>query len=325
MSERVFVSELKVGEHVEQVFAVRDRILRERRDGIPFLKLRLADKTGEVDGVLWEDALGANARIVNQEFVQVKGRVERYQRSNSINISRIEAVPPEGVNTRFFLPETPRSRKELWRRMEELLKGVQNRHLSALLTAFFGDEAFATVFREAPAAKRFHHAYLGGLLEHSVAVATMAEKVAEQYPELDRDLLLAGAILHDVGKIREYKFRTSIDYTDEGRLLGHIVIGDRMVAGKIAGIPDFPEELAQKFRHLLLAHHGEMEYGSPVSIRIPEAFALHFLDNLDAKLNTVKSVIEHAGETGTHWTPYDRRLGREFFLGERDKGPPTLF
>jgi len=325
MSERTFVTGLKVGDQIDQVFAVRDRMLRERRDGIPYLKLRLADKTGELDAVLWDDALAANARIANQDFVRVRGRVERYQRSNSLNISLIEAVAAETVNTQFFLPETPRSRKELWRQIEELRAMVANRHLAALLASFFEDDTFVTLFREAPAAKKFHHAYLGGLLEHTAAVSALAVKVAERYPELDRDLLIVGAILHDVGKTHEFNFKTTIEYSDEGRLLGHIVIGDRMVADRIARIPDFPGELAHKLRHLLLSHHGELEYGSPVSIRMAEAFVLHFLDNLDAKLNTVRSVTEKLGDTDARWTPYDHRLGREFYLGEKDDGPPSLF
>ncbi len=325
MSERTFVTSLKAGDQIDQVFAVRDRMLRERKDGIPYLKFRLGDKTGELDAVMWDDALAVNARIANQDFVRVKGRVERYQRSNSLNISLIEPVPAETVNAQSFLPETPRSRKELWRQIEELRGSVTNRHLAGLLSSFFDDEAFVTQFRDAPAAKKFHHAYLGGLLEHTAAVTALAVKVAEHHPELDRDLLVTGAILHDIGKIREYTYKTMIDHSDEGRLLGHIVIGDRMVTDRVAGIPEFPEDLAHKIRHLLLSHHGELEYGSPVSIRMAEAFALHFLDNLDAKLNTVRSVTEKLGDTDARWTPYDHRLGREFYLGEKEDGPPSLF
>lgn len=324
MSERTFVMDLRAGDQVHQVFALRERTLKERRDGVPFLRLELADRTGEIDGMVWEDALATNAAIVDAEFVRVRGRVERYQRKNQLNLASVEPVPPDQVNVKFFLPETPRSRNELWRQLDEIRKSVREPYLAKLLGAFFDDEAFVVAFRDAPAAKRFHHAYIGGLLEHTTLVATLAAGLVDRYPELDRDLLIAGALLHDVGKIRELTFRTTIDYSDEGRLLGHIVIGDRMVTQRMAQIPDFPEPLAQKLRHLLLSHHGELEYGSPVSIRMAEAFALHFLDNLDAKLNTVKNISERSGETNARWTPYDSRLGRAFFLGERETGPPRL-
>ena len=324
VSERTFVSELQAGDQVDQVFALRERMLRERRDGVPFLKMQLADKTGEIEALVWDDAVSANARVVGAEFVRVKGRVERYQRRNNLNVALLEPVAAEKVNVKSFLPETPRSRKELWRQLDELRKSVREPHLARLLAAFFEEDAFVTQFVDAPAARKFHHAYLGGLLEHTTQVARLASTVADLYPGLDRDLLMTGALLHDIGKVREFKYTTSIDYTDEGRLLGHIVIGDRMVSERIAHISPFPEELTQKVRHLLLAHHGELEYGSPVGIRIGEAFVLHFLDNMDAKLNMVRMLIEQIGESDSRWTPYDWRLGRELFLGERESGPPQL-
>jgi len=199
--------------------------------------------------------------------------------------------------------------------LREVMRDISNPHVRAVIDRFLGDTDFMSRFKKAPAAKNFHHCYLGGLLEHTLSVCRLASSAALQYQNLDRDILLAGAFLHDIGKVRELSYDLQIDYTDEGRLVGHVVLGASMLDEKIAMLRGFPQELAIRLRHLILSHHGEYAFGSPKKPKFPEAFALHLLDDLDAKLNGIERIMERDREDGS-WTQYNRLLERYLLKGE---------
>jgi 3'-5' exoribonuclease len=198
--------------------------------------------------------------------------------------------------------------------LRELLGTIENKHLKELSSLFLSDRAFTARFRKAPAAKNFHHGYLGGLLEHTLAVCRLAAAVADHYPDLDRDLLLCAAFLHDIGKIREFSYTTHIEYSDEGRLLGHLVLGAAMVDEKISDLRRFPNDLAMRLKHLVLSHHGELEFGSPKRPKFLEAFALHLIDDLDAKMNGLKRFMDRDRHEGS-WTDFNRLFERYFLKG----------
>jgi 3'-5' exoribonuclease len=238
--------------------------------------------------------------------------VESYQGRKQLVISSIAAEP--GADPAEFLPKSPEPVSDLWRRLTELMLGVRHRRLKRLLRAFFEDQAFHADFSRAPAAKGAHHAYVHGLLEHTVSVGEMAVKTADHYPGLGRDLLVAGALLHDVGKVAELTLGPPIDYTDQGRLEGHLVLGVRMLDARLAGMKGFPEPLAGHLRHLLLSHHGLYEFGSPRRPKTPEAMALHLLDDLDAKLVMMRDILGSA-EEGRSWSDYNRLLERFIYTG----------
>ena len=199
--------------------------------------------------------------------------------------------------------------------LKTLANQIQNRHLRTLIDSFMADHHFVTRFKKAPAAKHFHHGYLGGLLEHTLSVSQMAVRVSEHYPELDCDLLLSGAILHDIGKIEELTVEPTIEYSNKGRLLGHIVLGVMMVEEKLKTLKDFPPELALRLNHLILSHHGEFDFGSPKRPKFLEAFALHLIDDMDAKMNAISKLLKNDRQEGS-WTVFNNLLQRYFYKGD---------
>ena len=213
-----------------------------------------------------------------------------------------------------------------WTSLRAILRQTKNSHLKALIDKFLSDRRFVSLLKKAPAAKTFHHSYLGGLLEHTYSVCEMSKAVAEHYPELDRDLLLAGAFLHDIGKIRELRFDKVIDYTDEGRLLGHLILGVSMVDEKLSAIRSFPQGLSLRLKHLILSHHGQYEFGSPKRPKFLEAFALHLIDDLDAKMNGLGRFMVKDRQEGA-WTDFNRLFERYFLkegISAEQKGRDTL-
>ncbi|MFH2100195.1 MAG: HD domain-containing protein, partial [Pseudomonadota bacterium] len=230
-----------------------------------------------------------------------------------------EACPPGDLDLSDFMPASPRDRGEMLDELKSLAATVTDPDLLELLDAFFSDPVFTEKFTSAPAAKMMHHAYLGGLLEHSLSVALLAEAAARHYPDLDRDLLVTGAVLHDIGKTTEFTWGASIDYSDPGRLLSHIVLGVQMLDEKIAGIPGFPEGRALLLRHMLISHHGSREFGSPEPGKTVEAVVLNLLDDLDAKVMGIRQFME-AQDPDASWSAFHRTLERHFYLGSREEG-----
>jgi 3'-5' exoribonuclease len=310
-----FVTQLSENESLSSTFLVKAKTLGNTRAGKAFLSVRLADKSGEIEGRVWERACEVNGRFTVNQVVRVRARVESYRDELQLNISAIEPVEPEDVDPTVFLPSTPQDPNRLWRQLKDLAARVENVHLQRLLQAFFSDRGFVRQMKRAPAAKRMHHAYLGGLLEHTVSVTRLLSRICDHYPSLNRDLLITAGILHDVGKVDEFSHELYLDYTDAGRLLGHLVLGVQRVQEKIAKIQGFPPLLALSLQHLMVSHHGEYEFGSPRRPKTPEAFALHYADDLDAKLNHLNTVLVAEKETPSRWTTFQRVLDRYIFKG----------
>lgn len=311
----IFIAEIAEGREVEGILLVKELNRGETRAGKPFLRLTLVDNSGEIGGPVWDDAEELAPLCQPGSYLQVSGRGDSYQGSPQLKIGRISPVDPSSVDPADFMPSGDFDRRELEAELERLLAGVQSPPVRRLLDAFFSDREFYQRFTTAPAAKSMHHAYLGGLLEHTVAVARLAEAVSRLYPGLDADLLLAGALLHDLGKTEELTYREyPFGYSNRGRLVGHLVIGTEMISQKAAAIDDFPPELLERLQHLVLSHHGYHEFGTPTLPMMQEAFILHFLDNLDAKANYFHRLNRQTTEPGYQWSDYQRNLERFLYL-----------
>jgi 3'-5' exoribonuclease len=310
-----FVKELKENESVESSFLVKAKNLGTTRSGNPFLRIRLADRSGETEARIWERALEFNGDFEVNDVVRVRARVERYQSELQLNISDLERIDPKKVNPSLYLPTGPKDPQDLWLELTDLAAQVKNSYLKRLLQSFLTDADFVKKMKQAPAAKIMHHAYLGGLLEHTVSVTRLLGRICEHYPRLDRDLLVTGAILHDIGKLEEFSYQLQLDYTDAGRLLGHVVLGVQLVQEKINKIKGFPSDLSLALQHLIISHHGEYEFGSPKRPKMLEAFALHYADDLDAKMNHVSGLLASEQSSASRWTPYQQVYGRYLFKG----------
>ena len=312
------IVELVPGKRVEGRFLVARKELRDTRAGKQFLDLTLMDQTARVTARVWDNALEISQGFEVGDVVRVVGVAETYRDELQLKLDQVRAVPPEEVEASEFLPRSKKDIKALEARLAEVVKSIGNEHLRELLLSFFREEEFQGRFRTAPGAKALHHAYVGGLLEHTAEVVELCEKVAEVFPELDRDLLMAGAILHDVGKMEELSWKTAFDYTDEGQLIGHLVLGERRVRQQADGIEGFPEELKLRLSHMMLSHHGTGEFGSPKVPMTAEAVALHHAEDLDAKVNMFLGQIGAAREQGRKWTERHFLLQRSLYVGEEE-------
>jgi 3'-5' exoribonuclease len=330
---RRFVRQLADGDTIEEVFLVADKQLRANRNGNLYLQLDLRDRTGSISARLWNAGEHLFRSFDAGDFLQVKGKVQLFQGALQMILSHLERVAPEKVDLTDFLPHTEQDVSKLFERLRGVLLKLSNPHLRALSECFLMDDALVRDFCKAPAGVRNHHAYIGGLLEHVVTLLDGAERLLPLYPEIDRDLLLSGIFLHDIGKVRELSCDRAFGYTDEGQLVGHIVIGVEMLNEKAARVPDltgepFPHELLLRLKHMILSHHGTYEFGSPRLPMTPEAIALHHLDNFDAKVHTFTRDIREDRNQTSAWTPYNPATQRRLYKGGADgTGPaysPTL-
>jgi 3'-5' exoribonuclease len=308
-------------------FAASLKQVRTTREGARYFALVLADRTGQIDARMWETEEAGEFEA--GDVVKVRGEVCRFNERLQIKVGKIRRARADEFELSDFVPQSARPIDEMWAELESWIASFRDPHFKALLEAFLRDPEISAALRQAPAAKGLHHAWIGGLLEHILSLMGLAEQAARHYPEVNRDLLLTGVVLHDIGKLRELRWGTSFDYTLEGQLLGHITIGIGMIDRKIGAIPDFPGAKRLLIEHLVLSHHGEYEYGSPRLPMIPEAIVLHYLDNLDAKMQTVRSELERAEAAGrsaselTEWVrPLERQLlNTQGFLESRaDQG-----
>ncbi|RTZ94023.1 MAG: HD family phosphohydrolase [Deltaproteobacteria bacterium] len=317
---KVFIENLQENQNIDSLFLVQDKRVLETRNGKPYLRIRLQDKTGEIEGRVWEQANEHARHFKINDYVRVKGIVTQFQGELQVNISSIHKVPVEKVDPEDFLPVGKKDPDEMIRSLEKLIDSLKDADYKALLSAIFGDESFMKLFARSPAAKSMHHAWIGGLLEHTLSVARLAERIVKHYDReglpLNRDLLITGAVLHDVGKTRELASMPSFEYTTEGKLIGHLIIGVEMIDKAAAGIPGFPEKKLQQIKHLVLSHHGDYAFGSPKLPMTLEAIALHFIDNLDAKLMGVYSHIRKHASEDSDWSPYHRIYGQMFYGAE---------
>lgn len=299
---------------LRSTFLATDATVRNDSRGAPYMSLKLVDRTGSVDARMWRLPRELLQGLPEPEYVSVEGNTHEYRGTLQVKVERLRILKKEEISEEDYLPASEQDLKHL--AAELLLAGqdLENEHLRELFETMVTDEAFWEAFRAAPAAKSMHHARIGGLLEHSVQCLRIARLLAELYP-VDRDLLVFGAIFHDVGKTRELSWGGGgFAYTTEGRLQGHVVLGDRLVASYIARIPDFPEELALRISHVLISHQGEQEYGSPEQPKTLEALLVHLIDNLDARAAMYLESIQNVSEGG--WSHHQNPLGRALYVPE---------
>lgn len=319
MSRR-YVQDLADGESLDEIYLLAERQLRANRNAETYLLAQLRDKTGQISGLMWNVSETAVAHIQGGDYVRVRGKVQSYQGNLQVILTRIEAADSTGLDAGEFLPAANTSSEEHFERLTEILGAMVNPDLRVLMQCFLADGDLVDALKRAPAGIRLHHAYQGGLLEHILNLSETALRIVDRYPKVDCDLLLAGIFLHDIGKVRELSFDSTFAYTDEGQLIGHLVIGVEMLTEKIREFEefsgrDFPPETALRLKHMIVSHHGTYEFGSPKLPMTPEAIALHHLDNLDAKTNEFITVIEGDPNADSSWTPFQNNIQRKLFKG----------
>ncbi len=319
MSRR-FVNELADGEAIDQVFLASEKQLRTNRNGNLYLQVRLSDKTGSITAMLWNAHQKHYDGFDNGDFIRIKGTSQLYNGGMQVLAKQVEKDNGQGIDESDFITLSTDAVEKLVARVAELLRGMQNMHLRNLAECFLVDEAFMRGFRSAPAGVKNHHAYQGGLLEHVASLMEVCHLIAPQYPGVDPDLLLMGAFLHDMGKIRELTYSPDLGYSDQGQLIGHLVQGVSMLDEVIAETEkqsgeEFPQEIANQLRHMIVSHHGHYEYGSPKLPMTLEAITLHFLDSLDARIHSVSQLIAEDVNKNSPWTVYHPSIGRKIYKG----------
>ena len=315
--KKVFISGLQEGQQVRDLFLVARKNLAETKAGKPYMALTLMDRTGEIEARVWENALQFDAVAAVGDVIFVQAMAKSYQNQLQLGVSHLQRAGDEQVALADFMPASRRPVREMQQELTSLLATISDPGLQKLLQRLFSGELLDQ-FSTAPAAKKMHHAYIGGLLEHTLSVTGMAVKAADHYPGLDRDMLVAGALVHDIAKTREFSYKSlPFDYTDCGRLVGHLVLGADMVRQAAAGIDGLAVGRVDQLVHLVLSHHGRHEFGAPVLPMTPEAILLHHLDDMDAKMNYIDQLREKQDEPG--WSDYQRPLERFLYLQPLDE------
>ncbi len=314
--KKQFIDKLTPGDSIDDIFILSEKKIFQKKDGNNFLTITISDKTGTAKGVKWDNVDELTDKIVKGDLVHIKGSVSEYNGALQVVVKKIEPCSMDDVDLSAFLPATKHDINGMFNRLLQIIESIETAYYKKLLKLFLYDEKFATQFKAAPAGKKMHHAYVGGLLEHSLSVAVLATKTGSHYSGIDTDLLITGAILHDLGKTKEFTYETSIDYSDEGRLLNHIVIGVEMINEKIIQIDDFPEEKALLLKHMIVSHHGNREFGSPEPPKTIEAVILNHIDEIDSKVNGIRQFMEKESPNET-WTSYHRLLERYFYIGRK--------
>jgi len=308
-------------------FVVVVKQVKPKKTGEPYLALTLGDRTGQVEAKMWDNVEEVLDAFEQDDFLKVKGLINKYKNRFQLTIHKLRKLGQSEVEYDDYLPKTTKNVDELWQALAAFVVSLQNPHLRSLLQAFMADPEIAAAYRNAPAAKTLHHAYIGGLLDHVVSLFRSCDLMCQNYPQVNRDLVLAGAFLHDIGKIHELTYNRSFSYTTKGQLLGHMVIELEMLQAKLALFPDFPADLKTMLEHLIISHHGEYEFGSPKLPMFPEALMLHYLDDLDSKMEAMRAQFEREADLESPWTSYNPSLGRPLLNTEKFLGlkrlPPT--
>ena len=313
--KKQFINQINAGDVLSDCYVLTEKTMAQKKDGSNYLNLVLSDRTGSIKGVVWDNVEKIASQSETGAVVAVRGHVGQYRNNLQVVIKEMTMVPLEETDPSDFMLSTERDVHQMFERVVALSESLDAWYLKALFRAFWEDGAFAAQFKKAPAAKKMHHAYIGGLLEHTLSMAVLADKIAGHYNGIDRDLLVSGALLHDIGKTREFSYEMGIDYSDEGRLVNHIVIGLQMIEEKIRTIASFPEEPAMLLKHMVISHHGSRELGSPEPPKTMEAVMLNCIDEMDSRVQAVREFMgkEDPGET---WTSFHRLLGRHFYRGK---------
>lgn len=309
--------ELNEGEKFAGYAILRRMDVRQKKDGSPYLALEFADKSGRLGGKIWDHVEEFRKVLALGVIVKLQGTITTYQDQKEIHIERLRPVTPEDpVDRSRLIPTSERPVEEMRRHLRRLVEGIGNAKLRTFLRRFFDDPEVAKKYFEAPAGKQWHHAYIGGLAEHSLNMAEVLLKIAEFYPAADKDVLVAGALLHDIGKIEEFGWETGIDYTDRGRLVGHIVIGQEILTAHRRPEDEIPEELWQHLMHLVLSHQGSKDQGSPVEPMTLEAILLYASDEMDSKANAFNRIIQRSRSQGDRWTEWVNLMNRYLYAGK---------
>ena len=317
------LSELLLGEKAVSFAVLYRKEKKQKKNGELFLSMELGDAFTRLAAVMWEQIETAEEAKVG-EVVKFAGMVDEYQSRKQIRIEKIRSAREDDpFDLNLLIPSSKVDRATLWQQYEKMIESIAQPFLLSLLHRIFDDEEFAKSFRDSTASKGWHHGYLGGLLEHSLSVAKVCDQVASFYPQIDRDLLVTAAMLHDIGKVQTYKQGPVFEYTDEGRLLGHIAMGYQLIAEKIAQFPQFPKELSTRLLHLILSHQGFLEHASPVVPMIPEGFILYYIDEIDSKLNSIEKITQEQGADGTRWSSFNTLLERSLYLGDQKSSTET--
>ena len=291
-------------------FVVVSKQVKPKKTGEPYLALTLGDRTGQLEAKMWDNVEDALDAFEQDDFIKIKGLLNKYKNRFQITIHKLRRLGDSEVDFADYLPKTTKDIGELWQTLAGFVASFQDPCLKALVEAFMSDPDIAEAYRIAPAAKTLHHAYIGGLLDHVVSLFRSCDLMCRNYPQINRDLLLTGAFLHDIGKIHELAYNRSFSYTTRGQLLGHMVIELEMVHAKIAQIPNFPGELKMLVEHLIISHHGQYEFGSPKLPMFPEALMLHYLDDLDSKMESMRAHFAREVCSEGVWTGYNPSLAR---------------
>jgi len=334
-----FISECSQQENkiVTSSFVVASKQVKAKKNGEPYLALVLADRSGQIEAKMWDNVEEFIAIFEQDDFLKVKGLLNKYKNRFQLTIHKLRRMDESDIDFTDYLPKTTKDIGELWRTLTEFVATFENPHLKTLVELFMADAEIAERYRNAPAAKTLHHAYIGGLLDHVVSLFRSCDLMSRNYPQVNRDLLLTGAFLHDIGKIQELSYNRAFSYTTRGQLLGHMIIELEMLQAKLARLPDFPAELKTLLEHLIISHHGQYDFGSPKLPMFPEALMLHYLDDLDSKMEAMRAHFEREAMLDGPWTSYNASLGRplldsrKFMQGEKapakagveDSGAPT--
>src|SRR6201997_4805407 len=295
---------------ITSTFVVVSKQVKPKKSGEPYLALILGDRTGQLDAKMRDNVEDAIDAFEQDDFLKVKGLLNKYKNRFQITIHKLRRLSDSEIDFSDYLPKTTKDIGELWQTLATVASSFRDPHLKSLVEAFMSDPEIAEAYRNAPAAKSLHHAYIGGLLDHVVSLFRSCDLVCRNYPQINSDLLLTGAFFHDIGKIHELTYNRSFSYTTKGQLLGHMIIELEMLQAKLAKLPGFPEELKTLIEHLIISHHGPYDFGSPKLPMFPEALMLHYLDDLDSKMEAMRAHFEREATLDSPWTSYNASLGR---------------
>lgn len=309
---------------VTSTFVVVAKQIKPKKTGEPYLALTLGDRSGQLEAKMWDNVEEVLEAFEQDDFLKIKGLINKYKQRFQLTIHKLRKLGDTEIDFSDYLPKTTKNIDELWQTLGAFIGDFQNPHLKALVQAFMADPVIAAAYRNAPAAKTLHHAYIGGLLDHVVSLFRSCDLMCRNYPQINRDLLLTGAFLHDIGKIHELTYNRSFSYSTKGQLLGHMIIELEMLQAKLALLPGFPDELKILIEHLIISHHGEYEFGSPKLPMFPEALMLHYLDDLDSKMEAMRAQFERESSLEGAWTSYNASLGRPLLNSAKFLAPKKV-
>jgi 3'-5' exoribonuclease len=319
---RVPVGSLKAGREVDSIYILKRKLLKKNPDGSRFILFQFSDNSGILGGILWESAQEVYDRLEQGRFVRVLGDIQDYRDMLQVRVRQVENIDGAQFDLADFLPVTPLNRDDLLNEWRDRVADIANPDLQALLTAMLDDEELGWRFCAAPAGKTWHHPYVGGILEHTVKLSRLAMQTCALYPELDRDLMLAACYLHDLGKVREMEYERAIDYSSEGKLVGHVVQGVEILDEFLPRFPGLGKETVYRLKHLIVSHQGTYEYGSPKLPKTLEAIVFHHLDNIDAQIDGFSRVLKDGRESmggDSNWTGVNKLLGRNLYMGGHEE------